>query len=145
MRAIVAVAATFMVAIAGQAHERDAQPRDQPREDAIGRSLEDIRHVNPADLSGNPDSARYRTAQALIRQQQCAASIANPLLVVSPPMRITRAGTFDISLQVAPLADLAAHSTRDAAVVAARARQLIAAYDPAGCGRQAAVLMPPSY
>jgi len=120
MRAV--VIAIFALVSAGLA-------RGASLEDAIERldaRLLGIRYVNPADLLADRGSPEYRAAQSLIRQKQCAAGGANPLLRVSVPVLVRMKASvrreelrvdddsIEIALRVAAVSDLPSEYLRQA-------------------------------
>ena len=81
-------------------------------------ALASIPHVSHTDLVSDETGPRYRAARDFIREQQCQARSANPLLALALPASLRLRGTldstqtprvaetFELPLRLAALADL---------------------------------------
>jgi len=117
-------------------------------------ALASIPYVRHADLIGDESGARYRAARDFIREQQCLARTANPLLALpaslgvrgtlvpsqTPPV----AETFELPFRIASLADLPNEYLKDAdgvdqrqnhQLLDARVKSLVASFDQSKCRR----------
>lgn len=118
MRNLLVVSLAAAVLTAG-ARSAEAQP--VPAEQAVQRlqaTLATIPHLNEADLLSEETGPRYGAARSFIRERQCAARSANPLLPVAHPTgtslraagdsvaQPSAASGFEFSLRVVALSDV---------------------------------------
>jgi hypothetical protein len=61
----------------------------------IDASLASVPHLNESDLLGDESSYRYQTSSRFIRDRQCAARTANPMLLIARPVKINLRGSIE--------------------------------------------------
>jgi len=57
--------------------------------------LASIPYLNDSDLLSDERGQRYEAARSLVREKQCVAGTANPLLLTSLPTKVRLTGSFD--------------------------------------------------
>ncbi len=65
--------------------------------ESLNSGLAKLRTLNEADLLSDEGSSRFAATRKFIRERQCAAGTANPLLFVSLPSKVTLTGRLDPS------------------------------------------------
>jgi len=87
------VVAAITLAACGSASTRPEGPATL--EDAVrnlNSVLETIPHVNSSDLASDEQGRRYGEAKGIVRERQCSAKSANPLLLTSLPVDVRLTG-----------------------------------------------------
>jgi hypothetical protein len=64
---------------------------------SINASLSKATLLNEADLLSEEHGYRFETVRKVFRDKQCAAAVANPVLLIARPTKISLRGTFDES------------------------------------------------
>src|SRR6266849_1264619 len=102
---VAAMAAVVLLGVSGGAARAQPATLDQTLQRLDAR-LASIPHVSQSELLSDEKGARYRAVRTLIRDKQCASRTANPLLLLSVPMRVSLKEALDMPLHVATLADV---------------------------------------
>ncbi|HYL88428.1 MAG TPA: hypothetical protein VEU32_06635 [Burkholderiales bacterium] len=69
----------------------------QEAAESLNAGLAKIRHLSEADLLSDESSPRFAATRQFIRERQCAAGSANPIVFVSLPSKVNLTGSVDSS------------------------------------------------
>ncbi len=69
----------------------------QEAAESLNAGLAKIRHLSEAELLSDEGSPRFAATRQFIRERQCAAGTANPMVFVSLPSKVNLTGSVDPS------------------------------------------------
>lgn len=87
-----ALAALTLSTCGGNSIRPEAPPTLEDAVRNLNSVLQTIPHVNSSDLASDERGRRYGEAKSIVRERQCSAGSANPLLLTSLPLDVRLTG-----------------------------------------------------